>query len=86
MGAITSERCAASDWNRWAAYVGIRSWAERRRIEAHPRTGAIQIVEVRERVEDFVTAPVAPLSKVEPIAAKRVLPFQALMADVRIPT
>ncbi|OAI85326.1 DNA helicase [Rhizobium sp. GHKF11] len=31
-----------------AAYA----WAERRRIEAHPRTGAIQIVEVRERVED----------------------------------
>lgn len=35
-----------------AAYA----WAERRRIEAHPRTGAIQIVEVRERVED-VAAP-----------------------------
>jgi len=31
-----------------AAYT----WAERRRIEAHPRTGAIQIVEVRERVEN----------------------------------
>lgn len=27
------------------------AWAERRRIEAHPRTGAVQIVEVRERVE-----------------------------------
>ncbi len=32
-----------------AAYA----WAERRRIEAHPRTGAIQIVELRERVEDL---------------------------------
>ncbi len=31
-----------------AAYA----WAERRRIEAHPTTGAIQIVEIRERVED----------------------------------
>src|SRR3954471_16049534 len=31
-----------------AAYA----WAERRRIEAHPRTGAVQIVEVRERVEE----------------------------------
>lgn len=30
------------------------AWAERRRIEAHPKTGAIQIVEVRERVEDSV--------------------------------
>ncbi|MET3353940.1 UNVERIFIED_ORG: hypothetical protein ABID33_001846 [Xanthobacter viscosus] len=42
------------------AYVGHHddayAWAERRRIEAHPRTGAIQIVEVRERVED-VAAP-----------------------------
>ena len=38
------------------AYVGHHddayAWAERRRIETHPRTGAIQIVEVRERVED----------------------------------
>jgi hypothetical protein len=31
-----------------AAYA----WAERRRIEAHPRTGAIQIVEIRERVDE----------------------------------
>ena len=28
-------------------------WAERRRIETHPRTGAAQIVEVRERVEEI---------------------------------
>lgn len=28
------------------------AWAERRRIETHPRTGAVQIVEVRERVEE----------------------------------
>ena len=32
-------------------------WAERRRIETHPKTGAAQIVEVRERVEE-VTIPV----------------------------
>ena len=31
-------------------------WAERRRIEAHPRTGAVQIVEVRERVEEIAPA------------------------------
>lgn len=40
------------------AYVGHHddayAWAERRRIEAHPRTGAMQIVELRERVEDVV--------------------------------
>ncbi|MEO3384955.1 3'-5' exonuclease [Mesorhizobium sp. CAU 1741] len=39
-----------------AAYA----WAERRRIEAHPTTGAIQIVEVRERVEE-IARPAAPL-------------------------
>jgi hypothetical protein len=32
------------------------AWAERRRIEAHPRTGAAQIVEVRERVEEEAPA------------------------------
>src|SRR6516164_9221187 len=54
------------------AYVGHHydaySWAERRRIEAHPRTGAIQIVEVRERVEE-VTPP-ATLDLVVPGPAK----------------
>jgi len=41
------------------AYVGHHDdayrWAERRRIETHPKTGAMQIVEIRERVEE-VTA------------------------------
>jgi hypothetical protein len=32
------------------------AWAERRRIEAHPKTGAVQIVEVRERVEEIAPA------------------------------
>ncbi|NZD63060.1 UvrD-helicase domain-containing protein [Rhizobium sp. WYCCWR 11290] len=44
------------------------AWAERRRIEAHPRTGAIQIVEVRERVEDV--APPATFDFVFPEPAK----------------
>ncbi len=39
-----------------AAYA----WAERRRIEAHTNTGAIQIVEVRERVEELAAVPVVP--------------------------
>lgn len=49
-----------------AAYA----WAERRRIEAHPRTGAIQIVEIRERVEDV--APPATFDFVfpEPVKGK----------------
>ena len=54
------------------AYVdhhdGAYAWAERRRIEAHPRTGAVQIVEVRERVEEV--APPATFDFVFPEAAK----------------
>jgi hypothetical protein len=30
------------------------SWAERRKIEVHPTTGATQLVEVRERVEEII--------------------------------
>ncbi|MEM9898810.1 MAG: UvrD-helicase domain-containing protein, partial [Pseudomonadota bacterium] len=42
-------------------------WAERRRIETHPRTGAAQIVEVRERVEEIlVQKPVEVLAAPEP--------------------
>lgn len=58
------------------AYVGHHdaayAWAERRRIEAHPRTGAIQIVETRERVVEtpIPAAPAAPD-----------LPFRALTQD-----
>ena len=69
------------------AYVGHHddayTWAERRRIEAHPRTGAIQIVEVRERVEEFVTAPApaSPTSVIEPVAKNTLLPFKALSVD-----
>lgn len=31
------------------------AWAERRRLETHPKTGAAQIVEVRERVEEVAS-------------------------------
>ena len=40
-------------------------WAERRRIETHLKTGAVQIVEVRELVED-IAAPY--FTKMEPLA------------------
>ena len=47
-----------------AAYA----WAERRKIETHPKTGAAQIVEVRERVQEifiptYVEAPAVPEPK-----------------------
>src|SRR5262249_35761792 len=41
-------------------------WAARRRIEAHPKTGAIQIVEVRERVEEIAPPPTIGGPLVEP--------------------
>ena len=56
-------------------YVGHHddayTWAERRRIEAHPTTGAAQIVEVRERVQEIiihkpVEAPTKPIRVVLP--------------------
>jgi superfamily I DNA/RNA helicase len=45
------------------AYTGHHddayAWAERRKIERHPQTGAAQLVEVRERVQEAI-APTAP--------------------------
>lgn len=46
-------------------------WAERRKIERHPTTGAMQLVEVRERVEEVdifrpKEAPVAPATAAKP--------------------
>ena len=48
-------------------------WAERRKLQAHPKTGAAQLVEIRETVQEvlvprFVEAPVAPTVA----AAKRI--------------
>lgn len=66
------------------AYVGHHddayAWAERRRIEAHPRTGAVQIVEVRERVEDV--APPATFDFIMPGAAAATTPQPPLFASL----
>lgn len=59
-------------------------WAERRRIDTHPRTGAAQIVEVRERVEEITIPKYVPdtseLIKAVPEPAPKKLP--ALFADL----
>ena len=67
------------------AYVGHHdeayAWAERRRIEAHPHTGAIQIVEARERVEDLPSAPApAAPTPVPPAPLFRDLSAEDLLA------
>ncbi|BCW87124.1 ATP-dependent DNA helicase Rep [Alphaproteobacteria bacterium SO-S41] len=65
------------------------AWAERRRIEAHPRTGAVQIVEVRERVEEEVVRTFTP-KPLAAIAAPIALPFDGLTVEqllsVGVPT
>ena len=68
-------------------------WAERRRIDTHPRTGAAQIVEVRERVEEYTsfrdTLIDTAIASPQPSKDGDVLPFSNLqqddMLDVGVP-
>lgn len=43
-------------------------WAERRRLEAHPRTGAAQLVEIRERVQEIVVPSYVEEPRRRPVA------------------
>ena len=56
-----------------AAYA----WASRRKIENHPKTGAAQLVEVRERVEEVIAypapSPTAPSPTIQTIAVSKPL-------------
>lgn len=56
-------------------------WAERRRIEAHPRTGALQIVEVRELVEDVLPSLRQGELDLTAPAVAETLPFAGLSDD-----
>lgn len=67
-----------SDASLLLCYVGHHDdayeWAERRKLEAHPKTGAAQLVEIRETVKEivvpvYVQAQVA--AKPQPAAEKR---------------
>jgi hypothetical protein len=52
-------------------------WAERRKIERHPTTGAMQLVEVRERVQEIeVFVP-------KPVAAPTAAPKEKLFGNLR---
>ena len=67
-------------------YVGHHddayAWAERRKLETHPTTGAAQFVEVRERVVETVTvAQSSSKVKLTPTAQKD-LPFAAMADEV----
>lgn len=48
------------------------SWAERRKLETHPKTGAAQLVEIREKVLEVVV-PSFVAAAPEPVAAKKPL-------------
>ena len=65
------------------------AWAQRRRIEAHPATGAIQIVEIRERVEEAIlpVAPQLPFPEV-PASAPRLFSrlSEAELLSIGVPT
>ncbi|MDR2689779.1 MAG: hypothetical protein LBB76_08495, partial [Azoarcus sp.] len=57
-------------------------WAERRRLETHPATGAAQLVEIRERVEEvFVPKPVEAIFSAEPEPA---LPLFGNYSDAQL--
>ena len=71
-----------------AAYA----WAERRRLEVHPTTGAAQLVEVRERVEEIVIPVALPAART-PLFARTLEPTLLLcgvppdwLPDVRAAT
>lgn len=66
-----------ADGGLMLCYVGHHDdayrWAERRRIERHPATGAAQLVEVRERVEELPIRPAAPAQAAD-VPQERYLP------------
>jgi len=47
------------------------AWAERRKLETHPATGAAQLVEIRERVQEIVVPAYVP--QPAPVAPKKAL-------------
>ena len=57
---------------------GAYRWAERRKLETHPRTGAAQLVEVRETVEEVAVPVYVPVA--QEVGPKR-LPFAGLPDD-----
>ena len=74
--------CHRGDSSLVLCYVGHHddayTWAQRRRLEAHPKTGAAQIVEIRETVEEIRGASSVA---VRPVHTGEPLPCQGLTRD-----
>jgi len=49
------------------------AWAERRKLETHPTTGAAQLVEIRETVQEVVIPRYIEQDQPRPVAAKKLL-------------
>ena len=54
-------------------------WAERRRLETHPKTGAAQLVEIRETIQEIVVPKYVETPKPHPVPAKK--PLFAKISD-----
>ena len=54
-------------------------WAERRRLETHPKTGAAQLVEIRETVQEITVPTYVPVEAVTP---QKPLLFDGVAEDV----
>ncbi len=65
-------------------YVGHHdkayNWAERRKLQTHPTTGAAQLVEIRETVQEIIVPTYVQAETPKPQAAKRLL-FAELSED-----
>src|SRR5688572_17090067 len=48
-------------------------WAERRRLETHPKTGAAQLVEIRETIQEIVVPKYIETPKPLPLQAKKLV-------------
>lgn len=46
---------------------GAYEWAEKRKLETHPRTGAAQLVEIRETVQEIVVPKYVEVAKAKPL-------------------
>jgi hypothetical protein len=76
-------------------YVGHHdqayAWAERRKLETHPKTGAAQLVEIRETVQEIIVPRYVEVAKVKPalfahVSESELLRYgvpQEWLADVR---
>ncbi|MEQ1909370.1 MAG: 3'-5' exonuclease [Vicinamibacterales bacterium] len=56
-------------------------WAERRKLETHPTTGAAQLVEIRETVKEIVVPVYVPARAAAPSRTPEPLPLFANVAD-----